>query len=305
MVYVFFDSGLCLEKKGHNPVECWKIQFQWSANWIELMENQWSSSGRSSQDSRQRASSMRFRKILGELQCDPADFIWPGKSYDFEFVASETQWARLYNGPELLTYVRLMSRTLRVLKRMKYWIQLYEALNPSVPNFETLFFRVRVTACRFTDIDRTACLLCRFSQVQQILFSEVTTFPFESVGQGLTSCDDLFRMCHCHCHCPADFKGRLIFRSVFNKSLPLHSAMAVPAGAGHSLCDLPGSWQLSETPSRVFQPGDATLAYMSDTLACPRLPWRILSSLSRILSIRSTTLCVLLGVRPDAECLTC
>ena len=57
-----------------------------------------------------------------------------------------------------------------------------------------------------------------------------------------------------------------------------------------SLCDLPGSRQLLETLSRVFQPGDATLAYMSDILACPRLPWRILSTLSRILSIRSTTL---------------
>ena len=33
-----------------------------SANWLELIENPWSSSGRSSQDSRQRASSVRFRK---------------------------------------------------------------------------------------------------------------------------------------------------------------------------------------------------------------------------------------------------
>ena len=35
-----------------------------------------------------------------------------------------------------------------------------------------------------------------------ILFVEVTTFPFASVGQGLTSCGDFLRMCHCHhCHC--------------------------------------------------------------------------------------------------------
>ena len=88
-----------------------------------------------------------------------------GNRYDFEFVASETQWARLYNGPELLTYVRLMNRTLPVLKRMKYWIQLYVALNPERAKFWDLvfFFRVRVTACRFTGINRTTCLLCRFS----------------------------------------------------------------------------------------------------------------------------------------------
>ena len=28
-VYVFSDSVLCLEKKGHNPVESWKKQIQW------------------------------------------------------------------------------------------------------------------------------------------------------------------------------------------------------------------------------------------------------------------------------------
>ena len=38
------------------------------------MENSWNSNGRSSQDSRQRASSMSFRKMMGELQCDPANF---------------------------------------------------------------------------------------------------------------------------------------------------------------------------------------------------------------------------------------
>ena len=47
----------------------------------------------------------------------------------------------------------------------------------------------------------------------------------------------------------------------------LHSAMAVPAGTGHSLRDLPGSCQLLDTLSRVFQLGDATLAYTS------RTPW--------------------------------
>ena len=38
------------------------------------MENPWCSSGRSSQDSRQRVSSTRFRIMVGELQCVPADF---------------------------------------------------------------------------------------------------------------------------------------------------------------------------------------------------------------------------------------
>ena len=44
-------------------------------------------------------------------------------------------------------------------------------------------------------------------------------------------------------------------------------AMAVPAGTGHSLRDLPGSCQLLDTLWRVFQLGDATLAYTS------RTPW--------------------------------
>ena len=43
-------------------------------------------------------------------------------------------------------------------------------------------------------------ILCGCSPVRQILFAEVRTSPFASVGQGLTSCDDLLRMCHCH-HC--------------------------------------------------------------------------------------------------------
>ena len=59
-----------------------------------------------------------------------------------------------------------------------------------------------MTACRFTSIDRTTCTFLRgCSSDRQILFAEVTTSPFASVGQGLTSCDDLLRMCHCHCHC--------------------------------------------------------------------------------------------------------
>ena len=41
-------------------------------------------------------------------------------------------------------------------------------------------------------------ILCGYSPIWQILFAEVTTSPFASVGQGLTSCDDLLRMCHCH-----------------------------------------------------------------------------------------------------------
>ena len=40
------------------------------------------------------------------------------------------------------------------------------------------------------------------------------------------------------------------------------------------------------------------------TLPCPKLPWRILSTLSRILSTRSRALWVLSGVRSDAESLT-
>ena len=43
-------------------------------------------------------------------------------------------------------------------------------------------------------------ILCGNPFNRQILFVEVTTSPFASVGQGLTSCDDLLRMCHCHCH---------------------------------------------------------------------------------------------------------
>ena len=59
----------------------------------------------------------------------------------------------------------------------------------------------RVTACRFTSIDRTSCSFCAgLYLTDRFFFAEVTTSPFASVGQGLTSCDDLLRMCHCHCH---------------------------------------------------------------------------------------------------------
>ena len=45
-----------------------------SANWIELMENAWSSSGRSSQDSETAGILNEIQKMMGELQSDPADF---------------------------------------------------------------------------------------------------------------------------------------------------------------------------------------------------------------------------------------
>ena len=51
-------------------------------------------------------------------------------------------------------------------------------------HFLLIFMCVRVPACRFTGIDRTPCTLCRSATDQQILFIEVTTSPFESVGQG-------------------------------------------------------------------------------------------------------------------------
>ena len=38
-------------------------------------------------------------------------------------------------------------------------------------------------------------------ETQQTLFSEVTTSPFESVGQDRQLDGDFIRMCHCHCHC--------------------------------------------------------------------------------------------------------
>ena len=67
-VYVFSDSVLCLAKMGHNLVESWKKQIQWysETNYFselnridgKTMEFEW----KISPDSRQRASSMRFRK---------------------------------------------------------------------------------------------------------------------------------------------------------------------------------------------------------------------------------------------------
>ena len=67
-VYVFSDSVPCLGKcdtillgPGRNKFSGIQTPTT-SANWIELMEKPWSSSGRSSQDSRQRVSSTRFRK---------------------------------------------------------------------------------------------------------------------------------------------------------------------------------------------------------------------------------------------------
>ena len=45
-----------------------------SANRMELMENPWSSSGRSSQDSETAGILNEIQKMMGELQSDPADF---------------------------------------------------------------------------------------------------------------------------------------------------------------------------------------------------------------------------------------
>ena len=70
-VYVFPDSVLCVS--GRNKLSIIQKPIT-SANSIELMENPWGSSGRSSKESRQWASSERFRKMMGELQCDPAGF---------------------------------------------------------------------------------------------------------------------------------------------------------------------------------------------------------------------------------------
>ena len=46
----------------------------------------------------------------------------------------------------------------------------------------------------------TACMLCRNPLNRLSFFAEDTTSPSASVGQGFTSCDDLFWMCHCHRH---------------------------------------------------------------------------------------------------------
>ena len=80
-VYVFSDSVLCLGRIGDNPVGSKKKKIEWYSEtnfFSELhrieMESRWSSSGRFSQDSRQRVFSRRFRKTMGELQCDPPDF---------------------------------------------------------------------------------------------------------------------------------------------------------------------------------------------------------------------------------------
>ena len=58
-------------------------------------------------------------------------------------------------------------------------------LNSEVQEFISPFLSVRVTTCSLTGIDGAAHTMCvGFSSDQQILFVEVTTSPFESVGQG-------------------------------------------------------------------------------------------------------------------------
>ena len=76
-VHVFSDSVLCLEKMGHNPVESWKKQIQW-----------YSESNHFSELNRIDGKPIEFewkifpgfttlneiQKMMGEVQCDPADF---------------------------------------------------------------------------------------------------------------------------------------------------------------------------------------------------------------------------------------
>ena len=49
-----------------------------------------------------------------------------------------------------------------------------------------------VSTCWLTGIDHTTCTMCRTSTVWQPLFTEVTTSPFESVGQGWHRVETLF-----------------------------------------------------------------------------------------------------------------
>ena len=67
MCHVFSDSVLCLGKMGVNPVESWKKQIQWYSDndyfsALNRIDGLWNSSGRSSQDSLQWESSMRFNR---------------------------------------------------------------------------------------------------------------------------------------------------------------------------------------------------------------------------------------------------
>ena len=67
-VNIYSDSVLCLEKKmENNPIQSWKKQIQWYSNNLfkdmsRIDGKPWSSSGRFHRDSRQRASSRRFRE---------------------------------------------------------------------------------------------------------------------------------------------------------------------------------------------------------------------------------------------------
>ena len=75
--YVFSVSVLCLWKMADDPVESWKKQTQWysdnifSANWIELMNKLWNSTGRFSQDSLQSESSIRFKRWCENYSVNP------------------------------------------------------------------------------------------------------------------------------------------------------------------------------------------------------------------------------------------
>ena len=94
--------------------------------------------------------------------------------------------------------------------------------------------------------------------------------------------------------CGAKFKRflpRLIRHAAFARVVAgLHTAMVEPAGAGLFSRGPPGSSQPLETLSCVFLLGAVTLAFLRAALACSRLLWRTLLTLSWALSIRSTTL---------------
>ena len=79
--YIFSDSVLFLGgispenqfKPGRTKLNgIWKHAF--SKNWIKLMEHRWNSSGKISQDSLHCEFSVRFKKMMAELKCEPEQF---------------------------------------------------------------------------------------------------------------------------------------------------------------------------------------------------------------------------------------
>ena len=115
-----------------------------SVNWIEVMERRWSLSGRSSQDSRQRTSSMRFRKWWAKNSV----IEWTSKAGSSSYQCSTTLYGMQ---KEMKNYVKKSKRVEEYARRFPrgHWsfprlgsekkrVQISKTSEPNVPLYQCL-----------------------------------------------------------------------------------------------------------------------------------------------------------------------